>query len=92
MNWDTVAWAGFIGLGTYVLGGAVFFKWQLEAYSYLDVKGYINGIVREAGDYAKAVATLDKWKNYWYGQGSWKWLVDHFYNYGLDRVQILYGG
>ncbi len=92
MDWNKVAWAGFIGLGTYIVGGAILFKWQLEAASYGEVKGYINGIVREAGSYDGAITTLDNWKNYWYTQGSWNWLVDHFYNYGIKRTQYLYGG
>ncbi len=92
MKWDKVAWAGFIGLGTYVVGGALLFKWQLEAYSYLEVRGYINGIVRETGSMENAMTTLDNWRNYWYDQGSWQWLVDHFYNYGIERAQIVYGG
>jgi len=92
MNWNTVAWVGFIGLGTYVFGQAILFKWQLGAVDYWDVRGYINGIVKGAGNYIYAVTALKDWRDYWLSKGSLYTLVNHFYNYGLKRAQILYGG
>ncbi len=79
-----------IGAGAVIVGQLIVFN-QLDAYSYLHVRGYIDGLMRASGDGATAQAELDAWRSYWIDKVWWKGLVDHFYNYGLNRIGVLYG-
>lgn len=79
-----------IGAGAVVVGQLIVFN-QLDAYSYLHVRGYIDGLMRGAGSKEEAQAELDAWRSYWIDKVWWKGLVEHFYNYGLNRIRVLYG-
>ncbi len=78
-----------IGAGAVVVGQLIVFN-QLDAYSYLHVRGYIDGLMRAAGSELEAQAELDAWRSYWINKVWWKGLVDHFYKYGEGRINALY--
>jgi len=87
--WNKIVLASAIGLGAYVVGQLVVFR-QVEAVDYWEAKGYINGLVRGSGDYSTAVTNLAQWRDWWVERVWWKGIVEHFYNYGLQRANELY--
>ena len=90
MNWDTFAWVGFGGLSLYVFGQLILFK-QIDAVSYWEARGYINGLVRGSGSYENAIANLDQWKDYWLAQKSWmSFVINNLYNHGVKLVGEIY--
>jgi len=88
--WNKIVLVSAIGLGAYVVGQFVVFR-QIEAVDYWQAKGYIDGLVRGSGDYSNAITNLNQWKDWWMGRAWLKWIVEHFYNYGLTRASELYG-
>ena len=88
-------WQGII-LGTaiagtvYVVGQLIVFR-QIEGMDYWEVRGYINGLVRGSGNYTTAVANMNYWRDWYSGRAWWGGLVEHFYNYGLQRADEMYG-
>lgn len=80
-----------IGFGSYVIGNLLLFKLSLDGMSYWEVRGYINGLVRGAGDYNQALDQLNAWRNYWITESPWAGtLIDHFYNYGNKKAVRMY--
>ncbi|RLG13544.1 hypothetical protein DRN69_05445 [Candidatus Pacearchaeota archaeon] len=78
------------GALTYVLINYIIFS-QIEGADYFEVKGYINGLIRGAGSKEKAKELLDEWYNFWVNRKPFmKPVLDHFYNYGLKRIEALY--
>ena len=91
MDWKTVIAAIGTGFGVYVIGSFILFK-QLDANDYFEVIGYINGLVRGAGSEERAIELLNNWRDYWLRVRPYLgFLIDHFYNYGLSRIQEEYG-
>ena len=88
--WNKIILVSAIGLGAYVVGQLIVFR-QIEGVDYWEVRGYINGLVRGSGDYNTAVSNLNYWRDWWTGKAWWNWPVSHFYNYGLQRADELYG-
>jgi len=88
--WNKIVLVSAIGLGAYVVGQLIVFR-QIEGIDYWEVRGYINGLVRGSGNRDAALVNLTQWRDFWMGQAWWGGLVDHFYNYGLERIDALYG-
>ena len=86
---DKLILTAAIGFGAYVVGQMIIFR-QIEAISYWEVKGYINGLTRGAGSSEEAYRQLNAWYDYWEPKVWWKGLLDHFYSYGEKRINILY--
>ena len=92
MDINTIAKVSAIALGAYVFGQILLFKPSIDAWNYWEGKGYINGLVRGAGSRDAALTQLTAWRDYWTAQRGWaSAIINHFYNYGLQRVDGLYG-
>ena len=73
----------------YVAGNYLIFS-QVGAKSYWEATGYINGMVRGAGNAVSAQTSLDNWKAYWQTQGAWSFILNHLYSYGIGRINDYY--
>lgn len=79
-----------LGLGGVVVGQAIVFR-GLDAWSYLHVRGYIDGLVRGAGSYTAATSELNMWRDHWMEHRSYlQVVIEHLYNYGIARRDELY--
>ena len=87
--WDKIVLVSAIGLGVYVVGQFIVFR-QIEAVDYWEVRGYINGLIRGSGDRDTAISNLTYWRDWWKGKAWWNWPVDHFFDYGMSRIDELY--
>jgi hypothetical protein len=91
MNVGKLTKVAAIGFGSYVIGNLLLFKLSLDGMSYWEVRGYITGIVRGAGDYNQALDQLNAWRNYWLSESPWAGtLIDHFYDYGTSKALEMY--
>ena len=92
MDINQIAKITAVGLGAYIFGQILLFKPSVDAWSYWEAQGYINGLVRGAGSSDNALNQLNAWRDYWIAQRGWaSSIINHFYNYGLQRIDFLYG-
>lgn len=92
MDINTIAKVSAIALGAYVFGQILLFKPSIDAWDYWEARGYINGGVRAAQSRDNALLFLNNWRDYWKSQRPWAdFIINHFYNYGLQRIDWLYG-
>ena len=92
MDINTITKVAAIGLGAYVFGQILLFKPSIDAWDYWEARGYVNGLIRGAGSRDAALTQLTAWRDYWKAQRSWAGgIIDHFYNYGLQGIEYLYG-
>lgn len=88
---EKIAIGGVIGLGAYILGQYAVFR-AIDAVDYWDARGYVNGLVKGAGNSTAAMSALTAWKNYWIQRKSYMaFVINPLYNYGLQRIKEIYG-
>jgi len=80
-----------LGAGGWIVLNFITFYPSVEAVDYFEVTGYLNGLVRAAGNKAAALQKLDEWWLYHVDRAPWAGvIIKHFYNYGVNRAKALY--
>ena len=85
---DIINTLGIVAL-VYVGGNLVIYN-TIGARSYFEATGYINGLVRGAGNETSAMNALMDWKTYWESMGAMSFVVNQLYDYGTTAIYNLY--
>jgi len=86
MNWKDLVIITGMGFGAYVVGSYLIFR-ELEARSYFELIGYINGLIRGAGSKSEAIMKLADWTDYWLNRKPYlRPIILSIWNYGLSRI------
>jgi hypothetical protein len=65
---------------------------SLDARNQWEMMGYLNGLIRGAGNAADAMLRLTDWEQYWIEQRPELIdVIEEWYDYGRSRVTVLYG-